>query len=94
MKVIRKLPGKPAEGYEVANELKALQEEVGGLIETVTIARDACVICNEEGRLIGLPYNCDLFGVNFVGPILVVGIDGGEFTDLPERDWILERLGV
>lgn len=32
----------------------------------------------------GLPYNCNLLGVTFVGPILIVGIDGEEFAGLPE----------
>ena len=55
---------------------------VGGYIETVTLATDCCIICNEEGRLEGLPYNLTFCGVSFVGPILVVGVDGDEFTGL------------
>ena len=50
----------------------------------MTFATDAAIICNEEGRLMGLPYNCNLLGVSFVGPILIVGVDGEEFTGLPE----------
>ena len=67
----------------VPNQLHPLQELVGGYIETVTIAEDACIICNEDGRLLGLPYNCEFCGMNFVGPILIVGVDGDEFTDVP-----------
>lgn len=47
MKAIRKKPGCEPELVEVENTLKALQTEVGGYIETVTIASDAVVICNE-----------------------------------------------
>ena len=47
MKAIRKKPGCAPEVIEVENTLKALQDEVGGYIETVTIASDAVVICNE-----------------------------------------------
>ena len=32
----------------------------------------------------GLPYNCNLLGMSFVGPILIVGVDGEEFASLPE----------
>ena len=84
MKIIYKAPGLPAEICDVPNTLEALQELVGGYIETVTVAADAAIICNEEGRLIGLEPNCTLLGVHFVGPIVVAGVAGEEFTDLPE----------
>ena len=84
MTAIYKAPGCAPEVIDIPNTLEALQEKVGGYIETVTFATDACIICNEEGRLMGLPYNCDLLGVTFVGPILIVGIDGEEFAGLPE----------
>ncbi len=58
MKAIRKEPGCAPELIDIDNTLKALQTEVGGYIETVTIASDAVVICNEEGVLLGMPYNC------------------------------------
>lgn len=83
MKAIRKKPGCTPEIIEVENTLKALQQEVGGYIETVTLASDAVVICNEEGRLCGLPYNCRFVGVDFVGTILVVGTKGEELCDVP-----------
>lgn len=84
MKVIYKAPGQKPEIIDIPNTLEALQEKVGGYIETVTFATDACIICNEEGRLLGLPDNFWLLGVHFVGPILIVGIDGEEFTGLPD----------
>ena len=57
MKAIRKKPGCGPEIIEVENTLKALQREVSGYIETVTISSDAVIICNEEGRILGLPDN-------------------------------------
>ena len=92
MKAIRKKPGCEPEIIEVENTLEALQQEVGGHIETVTIASDAVVICNEEGRLCGLPYNCRFLGVDFVGPILVVGRNKDEFCDVPEADFLMHHL--
>ena len=82
MKVIYKAPGCAPEPRDIPNTLEELQATVGGYIETVTIATDAVIICNEEGRLQGLPHNCRIFGVDFVGPILIAGVDEDEFTDL------------
>lgn len=81
-----KRPGELPRHVNVSNSLEALQKNVGGYIETVTLAKDLCVICNEEGRLLGLPYNCRICGVDFVGTILMVGVDGEELSDLP-LDW-------
>lgn len=90
MKAIRKKPGCEPEIIEVGNTLKALQQEVGGYIETVTIASDVVVICNEEGVRLGMPYNCRFFGVDFVGTVLLVGTKGDEFCDMPEADFLMD----
>ena len=91
MKAIRKKPGCAPEIIEVENTLEALQQEVGGYIETVSIA-DVVIICNEEGRLCGLPYICRFVGVDFVGTILVVGRNKDEFCDVPEADFLMCHL--
>lgn len=84
MKAILKLPGQPAKQIEIDNTLEALQRAVGGYIETVTLFEDVTLICNEEGRLMGLPYNVDFCGINFVGPVLAVGRNGEDFCSLPD----------
>ena len=81
---IRILVKEPWESWKeetIPNTLEALQGKVGGYIECLTVASDACVICNEEGRIIGLPFNCCFMGGSFYGTILLVGTDGDEFTD-------------
>lgn len=84
IKVIIKEPGKPAYYDELPNELEILQKTVDGYIETVTLVPDELVvICNEEGRLSRLPANCALRGVGFCGTIIVCGVDGEDFGDLP-----------
>ena len=87
----------PAEGkprfYAIENTLKAMQEAVGGLIQAVGFAEDCCIICNEEGRLLGMPPNraMGFFG-NFVGDCLLVGVDGEDFCSLsPGQYEILQR---
>lgn len=95
MQVIRKDPGKPPRLVEIPNTLKALQQAVGGPIETVTFYVDATIICNEAGRLMGLPYNCRFLGIDFVGPILVVGVDGDGFCSLSDEgaEFLMNQLG-
>lgn len=88
IRVIIKEPGKPAYEKEIDNDLPTLQKIVDGYIETVTLAPDAVIICNEEGRIDGLPYNCDILNTPFVGTIIIAGIDGCEFADAPR----LERM--
>lgn len=95
MKAIYKEPGKPARRIEVANELRALQDAVGGMLEAVTLpSRRAAVLCNEEGRLMGLPQNCVINGQWYVGPVLIVGVDlqAAAFTDLTEEVEIWEGI--
>ena len=67
----------------ISNNLKVLQKHVEGYIETVTVAPNMTIICNEEGRILGLPYNCRLCGIDFVGTIIIAGVDGENLTDVP-----------
>ena len=64
------------------NTLEAFQKAVGGYIETVTLCTDLVLICNEEGRLLDLPYNTTLCGLPFYGPVLAVGVKGDEFASV------------
>ena len=84
--VATKRPGQPPRHVWLTNSLPALQKAVGGYIETVTLMADLVIICDEEGRLKGAPYNCNICGVDFVGDIVIAGVRGEEFADLP-CDW-------
>lgn len=92
MRVIAKAPNEAPIILEMKNTLEELQEAVGGHIETVSIASDACIICNGEGRLKGMTFNCKLLGIEFVGPVLIVGVKGDEFTDLYKPETVAELL--
>ena len=84
MKALIKNPGDESFREIITdNDLHSLLRLVGGYIETVTLATDCCVICNEEGRLQGMPHNCNFCGIDFVGPILIVGVDEADFCDVP-----------
>lgn len=82
IKVLIKEPGKTAEVREVRNELKAFQELVGGYIEPIQFDHHSVLLCNEEGKLQGLPVNFPLWNDVIVGTAVIVGTDGDQFTDV------------
>ena len=63
IKVLKVEPKKLPEVCELENELDALQKAVSigadyqGLIEILYINERICILCNEEGKLIGLEPN-------------------------------------
>ena len=82
------LDGSGARAIDIENKLEAFQEAVDGYIETVTLVPDEVVmIVNEEGRILDMAANhaaSTIAGGLIVGPAIVVGVDGEEFTDIPE----------
>lgn len=64
------------------NTLEAFQKTVGGYIESFTIATDLTLICNEEGRILGLPYNTTICGMPFYGTVLAVGTKREDFASV------------
>ena len=81
--VLIKEPGKTPRHVSISSTLYNLQKTVGGYIETVTLCSDLVIICNEEGRLKGLPHCCKICGVDFVGTIVICGVKGDRFDHLP-----------
>jgi hypothetical protein len=74
---------------DLANGLKPMQDVVGGYIENVTLEEGIGLICNEEGRLQGLPLNRPVPEVNDVirGPFFISRYnDEGETVDLSAAD--------
>ena len=94
MRVLIKEPGKPWVVALIPNTLEALQQAVGGYIETYTIdpQRGLVIICDEEGRLADKPFNLRIDGIDFVGTLLLCGFDkdDGEFYNVP--DWVVRVL--
>ncbi len=83
MKALRKRPGEAWEEAEIENTLEALQHEVGGYFETVTLLSDLALIVNKEGRINGRRFNMELCGMQLFGTVLAVGFKGDEFCDIP-----------
>lgn len=57
IRVMRLAVGKPPEVVDIPAGLESLQKEVGGYIEVVGIRNGIDAYVNEEGFLIGLPFN-------------------------------------
>lgn len=89
MTVLLVEPGKHPKVVEMGTGLAPLQEAVGGYIECVYPFEDpVAVICNEEGKLEGLPLNRalrdddgEVYDV-VAGPFLVVGLTEDDFGSL------------
>ena len=85
---------------EIDNDLKALQQAVGGSIDAVyPFADPVAIICNDEGKLMGLPLNRALRDEDgqmydaVAGDFLVVGLGEEDFASLtPELAQKYEQL--
>lgn len=86
MRVLFKPVGQDAHPLEIPNTLQALQELVGGYIETITLTRHSCCIVNEEGRLKRLLPNFYLNGGLIVGNAVFVGVKGDGFRDITDDE--------
>lgn len=74
---------------DVPNTLEALQTAVGGYIEVVPLNEQLCVICNEDGKLLGLPPVATMPARRDVlcGSLVICRTTpDGEFTDAEEDD--------
>ena len=70
----------------ISNTLENLQRTVGGYIEAVEIGPGIVIICDEEGKIKGKPFNMAVPNNPndfFSGDIVVLGVRGEEFDDCP-----------
>ena len=89
LSVLKIAPGQYPQQVEIDNNLKALQEAVGGTIAAVyPFADPVAIICNDDGKLMGLPLNRALRDENgqmydaVAGDFLVVGLGEEDFASL------------
>jgi hypothetical protein len=87
LRVVGIEPGKPACEAEIADSLRAFQQAVGGNMEVFCPFEDnAVIVCNEEGKIDGLPPNRTVHGEPMVGNLVIVGDNGeGEFCSLTDE---------
>ena len=79
--------GEPLHLEDIDNTLEAMQEFVGGYIEAVTLPDGKVIICNEEGKLLGLPYNR-----GFEGDFFICEAKGDRFVSVGWQT--INRLGA
>lgn len=90
IKVLALLPMELPKEIELDNTLEAMQNFVGGLIECITLSdtgSEVTLVCNDEGKLLGLPLNRPLWdGADVLaGPGFLAGCDNeGNLTSLPQ----------
>lgn len=89
MTVVACYPGKTAQVIEIDGSLESMQQFVGGYIEAVYPFDDpVAVICNEEGKLNGLPLNRALYTEDgemvdiTAGNIIICGLGEEDFASL------------
>ena len=92
LSVLKIAPGQHPQQVEIDNDLKALQQAVGGSIDAVyPFADPVAIICNDEGKLLGLPWNralTDDHGVPYdivCGTFFVAGLKEDDFASLTEQ---------
>lgn len=88
IKVLVVEPNKEPREEMIHNRLKDKQHIVGGLIEYVSIPDDenTLIICNEEGKLLGLPPNRQIGNDIIAGTFFIVGDnDTGEDRSLTDE---------
>ena len=99
IKVIIRHPGeKDGRVVSIGNTLEKFQEIVGGRIEVADIGVPGVrLICNESGKIDGLPENFRIPGDIIHGSAIIVGVDGEEFVETPMtlRQWrdLLQQWG-
>lgn len=100
MQVLLVKPGRAPWKMELKNDLDAMQRAVGGLLQVIyPFEEPVALVCNDEGKLLGLPANRGLWDENgrlydiVCGDFFLCGAppEGDSFSSLTEEQ--LERYG-
>lgn len=86
IRILVKEPFAEPEERTVTDKLETYQKIVEGYIETVRIASDLLLVCNECGKLDGLTPNFAFCGDSIVGTVFFVSYDDdGNFVSLTDK---------
>lgn len=80
---IIKYPNEKPMYYYMDNTLEELQNIVCGYIEVVDLSSDAVMIVNEDGKITNMEPNFTYGKDLIVGPAIILGTHGEDFTDVP-----------
>ena len=92
MNVLMVEPGKAPYEAQIGDDLQSMQALVGGYIQAVyPYEEPVALVCNEEGKLDGLPLNRalrdadgDIYDI-IAGTFFIAGLGESDFTDLPNE---------
>lgn len=86
MKVLIVEPGKYPSRAEIDGGLQSMQKIVGGLIQPIYPWEDcAALVCNDEGKLMGLPLNRSLENYDIIaGTFFICGVGEEDFCSLTD----------
>jgi hypothetical protein len=84
LKVLIVEQGKEPQEAEINDDLASMQKIVGGSIEVVYPWNDpVALVCNEEGKILGLPLNRSLEDYDIIaGTFFICGLSKGNFVSL------------
>ena len=92
MDVVMVEAGKPAAMATIGSDLESLQKAVGGSIEAAYFYDDPiALICNEEGKLNGMPLNRAVKDENgevmdiIAGKFFICGLGEEDFASIPQE---------
>lgn len=80
-------PGGSHEDFTATLTIEKIRERLGGWVEAVQVGL-LSVLCDEDGKLKGLPFNRSVGGIVFVGDLYV-----GKLTDNGLEPVDVESLG-
>lgn len=85
LRIVYVEPNRPAYVTEIGADLHSQQKAVGGLIELVNVGNRCFLVCNDEGKLMGMEDNRRLEnGSVIAGPFFIVGDGGEDFRSLTD----------
>lgn len=87
MQIVLVEPNKAARPVKIEDNLHAMQALVGGPIQALYPWEDpVALICNDEGKILGLPLNRVLGDYEIIaGTFFICGIQGENFSGLTEQ---------
>jgi hypothetical protein len=92
VKVLVVEPMKPPFVKDIDGSLHSLQALIGGTIQAFYPFKDsACIVCNDEGKLLNLPYNRFIKDKNgdpydvICGTFFIVGLGAEDFQSLTDK---------
>ena len=85
IRVVLLEPNRMAKAAEIGSSLEAMQRVVQGDIQAIyPFEEEVCIVCNEEGKIDGLPLNHEIYDI-IAGPAFICDCSGESFGSLSDE---------